>query len=413
MFFYWLWLKKSLLSFRYIFQFSSLFSFLSLILGIASLTIALLFVNGFSSGLEKSIVDMNGHVVILTDNKKSKTDLLIDISPYRKFIKSQSLFLSSEALALSSTKFQPLIIEAIEDNQLHNSQFLSRRILQGKIRSSKDFILVGKAIAKEMDLKIGSVLPIVVSNDNKSYFSRQKKQFKVGAVADFGRYSFNSRYVVMALSVLQQIKTQKNKTSVSMIKSNDFQEKVSGIRLWLKDGRQSESLAYLIGAQLEESYQVYSWKDLDRNFFKMIEMDKKIIFFVLLILILAAGFNVSSSLFVQVFKKTKDIGILKSMGAKKALIRNIFILQGFVMGLIGTCLGILLGWIISFILIGLQNKFNFIPEQVHQVNQIVLEWKSWDMMLIFFSSLVVVMLSSLLPARRAYKLNVKEALSYE
>ena len=384
---------------KYIFQFSSLFSLLSLVLGIASLTTALLFINGFSLGLEKAIVDMSGHVIVVIKEEKHKREILESLSPYDKFIETKSLFLSSEALVLDSKKFQPLMIEAIEDKHIQNSDFLDNRILKGKMQASKDFILIGKALSEQMNLQVGSSLPIIVFDKEQSYFSRKKQTFKVGAIADFGRYDFNSRYVITSLSNLQNLKEKTNQ--------------VVGARLWLKDKNQAEFVTALMNDSLENNYEAYSWKDLDRNFFEVIEADKKIIFFVLFILILAAGFNVSSSLFVQVFQKTKVIGILKSMGAKESLIRNIFILQSLVIGFIGVLLGMVLGWFLSLLLIELQNKMGFIPQEVYQVNQIVLEWKNSDMAFIFFSSLIVVIISSLIPARRACKLHITEALAYE
>ena len=143
----------------------------------------------------------------------------------------------------------------------------------------------------------------------------------------------------------------------------------------------------------------------------MIESDKKIIFFVLFILIVAAGFNISSSLFVQVFRRTKDISVLKAMGAKKKLIRNLFLLNGLILGFFGSIMGISTGLFICYLLIFAQNKWRFIPAKVYQINEIVWNWQSTDLFLIFIVSLAVVILSSLLPAGRAYKMDVKAGLS--
>ncbi len=397
--FYWLWLKRILLTPRNIFQFSTLFSLLSLILGVASLTTALLAVNGFSLGLEKAIVDMSGHIIVSLEKDKTQEQVVNDISPYNHLIKDKMVFLSSEGLILHSKQFKGLFIEGVEDDKWRHSQFLQNRILEGSIKNSKDFLIVGKSLAKELDIDVGSSVPMILSGDTSSYFSRKQKLFKVGAIGDFGRYDFNSRYVLMSLSSLQSLEKQ--------------DEKISGIRLWLKNSREADTLVQEMKEKLKrKGYIIYSWKDIDRRFFEIINMDRKIIFLVLLILIFAAGFNVSSSLFIQVFKKTKDISILKSMGAKPSFIRNLFLLNGFILGFVGTCLGLLLGWAICYGLIFLQDQWNFIPEEVYQVNKFVLQWKVQDFLFIFISSLIVVLFSSFAPARRAYKLNVKEGLSY-
>lgn len=399
MFFYWLWFKRSLLSLRNLFQWSAMFSLLSLILGVASLTTALLFINGFSSGLERSIVDLSGHVIVISKQDQKSELFLQKLKPYQDFLKGQALFLSSQALAVHSNQFEMLQVESLEDAWYQNSSALKSRLLEGSIKTSENGIVIGQALAKKMNLKINSPLTLVTFQGDSSFFSRKKKTFQVDAIADFGWHKFNLRYVSLPLSTLQKME---GKTSY-----------VSGVRLWLKEGDQSEKIARLINNSWGENYQAYLWKDLNRGFFEAIEMDKKIIFFVLLILIFSAGFNVSSSLFVQVFRQTKDIGILKSMGAKKTLIRNIFILQGLIIGCIGTSLGILLAWLLSFGLVQLQNQLHFIPQEVYKVNQMVLEWDWKDMSLVFFLSLLVVIISSLWPAKRAYQLQVKETLSYE
>ena len=398
--FYWLWLKRVLLAPRNIFQFSTLFSLFSLILGVASLTTAVLAINGFSLGLEKAIVDMSGHVIIHSEENKNQEQVLDDISSYDHLIKNKISFLSSEGLILHSKKFKGLFIEGVEDSELMSSQFLQNRILTGEIKNSKDFLIIGKSLAGELHLDIGSSAPLIISGDAGSYFSRKQKIFKIGAIADFGRYDFNSRYVLMPLSALQSLEKK--------------EKEISGIRLWLKNGDEAEILSQRMNKKLSaKNYTVSSWKDLDRNFFEIINTDKKIIFLVLLILILAAGFNISSSLFIQVFKKTKDISILKSMGGKQTFIRNLFLLNGLVIGLVGIGLGLLMGSGVCYYLIFLQDKWNFIPEEIYQVNKIVLQWKIEDFLFVFISSLVVVLLSSLIPARRAYKLSVKKGLSYD
>ena len=152
---------------------------------------------------------------------------------------------------------------------------------------------------------------------------------------------------------------------------------------------------------------------MERDFFKVIEMDKKIIFFVLLILIFAAGFNVSGSLFVNVFKRTREISILKAMGAGKGLIASLFLMEGLVLGGVGAIAGLFLGWSICRGLLELQNKWNFIPLDIYQVNEIILRVKGTDVLVILTVTIAVSFLASLAPALRAYNMNVTEGLAWD
>ena len=395
--FYWLWLKRVLFSPKTIFQFSSLFSLVGLILAVASLTVALLVVNGFSAGLEKTVIDRQGHLRLQSKSGIPREKLLEDLSAYEEFSADQALFLSFEGLILKGSRFKGVFFEAIQDEKLRSFSFLKNHILKGNLESREAFVVLGSDLAEELKLSVGSTVSVLVSQPEDFHFSRKQARFKVGAIADFGRHEFNSYLVFFPLSFARIL---------------GF-ERVSGLNLWIKNKDQSGFLQKKMEAALGDSYTIHSWKEMDKVFFEVIESDKKIIFFVLLILIVSAGFNVSSSLFVQVFRKTKDISILKAMGAKKRLIRNIFLINGLILGFFGSIMGLLIGLVLCYTLVFIQNKWRFIPAEVYQINEMVWAWKSSDLTLVFFASLFVVLLSSLLPARRAYKMNVKTGLSYD
>ncbi|MDE0092314.1 MAG: FtsX-like permease family protein, partial [Oligoflexia bacterium] len=365
------------------------------ILAVAVLTVAVLAVNGFSSGLEKVLIDKQGHLRIQAERDILKEDLLEVLADYEDFFDKQVFFLSFEALVVHGQSFKGVVFEAIEDEKLKSLSFVKNRIVEGRLDFSSPFVVLGSELAKELDLSVGSVVSVIASQD--SVFSREQAQFKLAGVIDFGRYEFNSFFALMPLSASRAL---------------DFNQ-VSGLILWLKNKNQLSFLKKELSQVLPAHYFIQSWKDSDRAFFEIIESDKKIIFFVLLILIVSAGFNVSSSLYIQVFKRTKEISVLKAMGIQKAAIRNLFLLNGFVLGFFGSALGVILGLLICYVLIVLQNKWNFIPIQAYQVNEIVWAWHFSDILLIFLISLFVVVLSSVLPARRAYRMNVKRGLSYE
>ena len=394
--FYILWLKRVLFSSRIVFQFSSLFSLFGLVLAVSALTVAILSVNGFSSGLEKTIIDKQGHLRIQSESPALKKDLLENLADYQEeFFQQTVFFLSFEALIVGGRSFKGAFFEAIEDEKLKKLSFLKERMIEGGLDFSSPFVILGSELAKELNLALGSEVSVIVSQG--SSLSRTQAQFKLGGLIDFGRYELNSFFVLMPLSAGAEL---------------GF-DKVSGLNVWLKNKKQTEFLKRELLQTLPPRYSVQSWKDSDRAFFEVVESDKKIIFFVLLILIISAGFNISSSLFIQVFKRTKDISILKAMGISQTAIRNLFLLNGFILGFFGSVLGLILGLLIFALLIFLQNQWSFIPAQSYQISQIAWSWSFFDILQIFLISLLVIILSSVLPARRAYKMNVKRALSYD
>ena len=395
MIFYWVWLKRFLFSFKTFFQFSFVFSLLGLILAVAILTVALLVINGFSSGLEKTLVDKQGHLRVFSEEYVSKNEILERVENYQDSFSNQALFFSFEGLILHENNFKAVFFEAIQDEKLRTFSFLENRILKGSLDSEESFVVLGSALAKELNLSIDSKVLVIVSRPEDPYFSRKSLTYKLSAIVDFGRYEYNSRFVLMPLSSIQSLE----------------RDKVSGISLWLKRQEQTDLFKKKLEKDLDDSYLVHSWKDLDRAFFEIIESDKQIIFFVLLILIIVAGFNVSSSLFIQVSRKTRDINILKAMGAKQGTIRNIFLLKGLILGAFGTILGLFVGILFCYVLLFIQGKWRFLPAKVYEVNEVILDWQNRDLVLIFVVSLIVVLFSSYVPARRAYKMVVRAGLS--
>ncbi len=352
-------------------------------------------VNSFSSGLEKTLIDKQGHLRLQTQTPVSSGKLQQDLLPYQDFLVHQALLLSFEALILKDGQFKGVFFEAIQDDKLRQSSFLKNRIVKGDLKSAKPFIIVGLSLAEELDLSPGDKATVIVPQPEEGRFSRRPAHFKVGALVDFGQYSFNSSLAIMPLSFTK-------------IFGQDY---VSGAGLWLKKKAQVSFLKQKMEDEMEDIYSISSWKDMDRAFFEVIESDKKIIFLVLLILIISSGFNISSSLFIQVFKKTKEISILKAMGAKKGLVRNLFLLQGLFLALVGSVIGVLIGLLLCRFLIFAQNQWHFIPVSVYKVNELAWATDPSDLLLIFVASWIIVILSSLLPAKRAYQMNVQAGLA--
>ena len=206
-----------------IFQFSSLFSLFGLILAVASLTVALLVVSGFSSGLEKILIDQQGHLRIQAKHNILKEELLEDISAYKEYFSNQALFLSFEGLIVKDSHFKGVFFEAVQDEKLKSLSFVKNHILEGSLESSQPFVILGSDLAKELKLSVGSTSAVIVSQSEDSYFSRKQAHFKVGAIADFGRYELNSSFVFLPLS---------------FAKTLGF-DRVSGVNLWIGNTAQT------------------------------------------------------------------------------------------------------------------------------------------------------------------------------
>ena len=395
--FYLLWAKRSLFSLRAMFQFSALFSLFGLVLSVACLTLVILVIEGFSSALEDSMVSRQGHLRVVAHRPLPKRQILQDMAPYKDKILNQVPFAEFEGLIVKGDQFKGAIFEAVEDKSLKTSPFLKNRIFnKGKGNPSGLFLIPGAGLAEELKLKPGDTVKALAPPLDNSHRLMRSASVKIEAIADFGRHEFNSYLSIAPLSLTKKL----------------GMKGVSGLNIWLKQKSQTDWLKKQIQKDSQGFYSVSSWKDKDKAFFQVIESDKKIIFFVLFVLIAAAGFNISGSLFVQVFRKTKDISILKALGAGNKTIRNIFLLKGMFLGCVGTTAGVFFGLCLCRLLIFAQNKWQIIPESIYKISSLSFQWQSLDILLLWGAGLAVALFSSVWPAKRALRMSVTQGLSF-
>ena len=483
--FYKLWIKRVLLSSGRLFQPGARFSLLSLILGVSALTTAVLTVEGFSNGLKRAVQDISGHILILTEEPVATEVFHKILQPYEEKIQNRTDFLSFEGLILKDGAFKGALFEGADFASLQNNPRFLQRLggLPPPPSESPPFLIVGRALAKELQLSVGSSVVVAaphqggggkIAHGAGARLSR-KASFKIAAIADFGRHALNARYVLTSLPAARKLKAPPGaffkgavstsgpiadgrrelppsassrvfskeafstggpiadrrrelppsasagalsaaETAEGEASAKDLSKTgggaLSGSRLWLKNPDLAEATAEALRAA-NPFLSVASWRDMERRFFDVIEMDKQVIFFVLLVLVAAAGFNVSGALFTAVFRRTREISVLKAMGASPRLIAGLFLMEGFFLALMGAIGGIGLGYSVCRALFWFQEKRNFIPAGVYPVNEIPVRLTgSSDIPLVFASALAVSLTASLFPAVQAYRKDVADGLRW-
>jgi len=223
------------------------------------------------------------------------------------------------------------------------------------------------------------------------------KKFRVSGIFRSGLFEFDSGTVISGLGAAQQLFSLKGKVSYLQVNLHDI----------FSAERVAETMRKRLGAR----YTVITWKELNQSLYSALELEKTVLFFTLTLIIVVASLNIVAGLILLVMQKMKDIGILLSYGTSAAQIRRIFFLQGAVIGILGTTLGVVLG--LGFC--HLANRFEWIkvPAEIYQVSYVPFRIGFLDLAAVVAVSLLVSFAATLIPSRKAAAVSVVDAVKYE
>lgn len=376
-------------------------------IGVASLVVSMAVFSGYVTTLETTVQDAVGHILIQKRGTLDSTDMLKDIRPMVKGLVAETPFVYAEAILAHKGMINGILIEGIDESTVHKVLNLQNRLVAGSLslaspEGTEPKVLIGKGIAEKFNLKVGDVFRIVVplaTEYQSANFRPKLGRFQVAGIINFGRYDFDSRYIVMEMNRVQEFL--------------EIGKRISGYRLRIEDPHEARAIAREITSEMSSNFGARDWQDINRNLFEAARLEKAVLFFVLMILVVAAAFNVANTLFVSVVQRYRDISVLKTLGATDAMIRRIFIAQGLIVGGVGSGFGIAIGlWLCQFFE-WLQVRFHIIPREVYKLDHIQLEVRLLDLLAIVGVSLIICFIATVVPSRRGAKISPVEGLRYE
>jgi lipoprotein-releasing system permease protein len=260
-------------------------------------------------------------------------------------------------------------------------------------------IVLGRELAKNLGVVQGDVVHLISPRGMLSPTGHvpAMKAFRVSGYFESGMYEFDQTFAYIHLHDAQRL--------LRMAAA------VTGLEIRVHDIYEARAVADRIIAQLGSAYYARDWMQMNRNLFKALKLERRVMFIILTLIVLVAAFNIASSLIMMVMGKTKDIAILKAMGATDRSIRKIFVFNGMVIGSIGTGLGLLLG----VVLCGLLRRYNIhelTGDIYYFTTQLPVKMEVLDVIYIVAAALVICFLATLYPARQAARLNPVEAIRY-
>lgn len=382
----------------------TLISITGVTLGVAALIITLSVMNGFHEDLRDKIVGTNAHIVIL----KEGTEGLANYKELGKKVEGMehvlttSPFIFGQAMIRSSTGSLGVVIRGIDIDKETKVTDLGENIIKGNLKDfGPDGLILGKELAMSLGADVGERVRVISPKGIATPVGMKPrfKNFKVTGIFDTGMYEYDSTLAYVTLDSARELFR--------------MGEVVTGLQVKIDDIYQASKMDKRIQKELGYPYWVRNWMELNSNLFAALRMEKITMTVILVLIILVAAFNIASALIMKVIRKTKEIGILKTMGAQRKSIMSIFILEGLIIGLIGTLLGTFIGSLICF----LQDKYHFVKlpggGEVYYISILPISIRGGDILLIIVATIGISLLATIYPAWRGARLDPVEAIRYE
>jgi len=381
---------------------------LGMIIGVASLVVSMAVVSGYESTLKKAVIDVVGDLVVVKRGKTIAGNVEVEkeIKPLIEGYVAYTPFVVVEAVLAHHKKISGVIIEGADPQTLNKVLNLEPRLKEGSFelgyRDDVPEAMIGQGIAKKFALKVGDNFRVVMpqaTGFDKERFRPRPQKFVISGILNLGRYDYDNRFILTNISAAQDFA--------------EIGDRITGVRIRVAHPNQAIIAENNIKSDADSPYWARSWFSSSRNLFDAIKYEKLVIFLVIMLIIFAASFNISSTLFVSVMKRYGDISILKTLGANRKFFVQLFAAQGLFIGAIGSILGVALGLLACFAVVWIQEKYGILPASVYKIHQIDLEIRWQDLLTILLCSMFMCFLATIAPARRGARFNPVDGLRYE
>ncbi|MBK93165.1 MAG: lipoprotein-releasing system transmembrane subunit LolC [Rickettsiales bacterium] len=317
------------------FSIITFFSLMGIALGVATLIIVMSVMNGFRTELISKFLGVNGHFKIEKyDNSKiSDYSILINQLESKNSKLSIEPTIISQGLVSSKGFSSGIFIKGISESGLSKRKIFSKELSAQQLDNfqSNKGILIGKKLKHRLDLDIGDNISIISSKFVSTPFGDliRNSNFSVIGTFETGMFEYDISLIIFPLNLLQNFLSIENKVHNLEIHLDEF-DLISKYKNNIK-------------SSLSKEFLITDWREMNPSLFNAIQVEKNVMFLILFLIVLVAVFNLISSMVMLVNNKRKDIGILKMIGLTNTQILKIFIINGFLIGLMGTMIGLILG----------------------------------------------------------------------
>jgi lipoprotein-releasing system permease protein len=386
------------------------FSFLGIVLGVATLIIVMAVMNGFRHELLEKILGLNGHLLI-QPLEKPLTDWAEVSDRIAKVpgIKLAAPIVEGQALASSPFNSGGVLVRGIRLADLEGLPSIAKNIKQGTLKGFDEGqgVAIGRRLADQLSLRSGDNITLVAPQGAVTPMGTMPriKVYKVAAVFEIGMSEYDSAFVFMPLKEAQAY----------FNRAGD----VTAVEVYTEDPDHVDKYRKAVETAAARPIFMIDWRQRNATFFTALQVERNVMFMILTLIVLVAALNIVSGLIMLVKDKGQDIAILRTMGATQGAIMRVFLITGAAIGVVGTFVGLLLGVIVSLNIESLRqflswmtNTELFSPE-LYFLSHLPADMDSSETIAVVVMALTLSLLATLYPSWRAARLDPVEALRYE
>jgi lipoprotein-releasing system permease protein len=386
---------------------SSVFSIAGVAVGVMALIVVIGVMTGFDEDLKEKILSVNPEILVLSkEGRIGNYDQVAEKIKTVPGVKTVEPYLYTPVMFSTPGTISGGMLRGLAVNVLAAGGPKHLKVREGSFAAVADFIsgepppaALGNELARRLNLQVGDFFNLYIPRGTLTPMGQMPRLrlFRVAAIFHSGMYEFDSSLLYISLPALQELLA--------------FGPRVTGLEVTVQNIYAATEMGQAIAHKLGPDYFARDWINMNYSLFSALKLEKIAMFVILTLIILVAAFGIASTLFMMVMKKTKEIAILKSMGATRQSIMRIFVMDGLLIGFFGTALGLVLG----LIMCGLLQRYEFIklPRDVYLISTLPVKIQTLDVALIVGAAMLISFLATLYPSWQASRLDPVEAIRYE